>query len=101
MAEKPHNDPTKEPEFKRVLHNLLSTPDKPQSEARRARCCSRRGRCDCCSGTQTPRDSDEGARSREFVLSRRRRLFARSPARKLEPHLAIAFRIVAPVLAHL
>jgi hypothetical protein len=34
MAEK---DPTKEPEFVRVLHNLLSTPHKPQSEVRAER----------------------------------------------------------------
>lgn len=29
MSEK---DPTQQPEFKRVLHNLLTTPHKPQSE---------------------------------------------------------------------
>jgi hypothetical protein len=30
MAKKP--DPTKDPEFKRVLKNLLNTPHKPQAE---------------------------------------------------------------------
>jgi hypothetical protein len=31
MAEKP-SDPTNDPEFKRVLKNLLNTPHKPQAE---------------------------------------------------------------------
>lgn len=31
MAEKT-DDPIRDPEFKRVLHNLLTTPHKPQSE---------------------------------------------------------------------
>jgi hypothetical protein len=30
-------DPIKDPEFKRVLHNLLSTPHKTQSELRKDR----------------------------------------------------------------
>jgi hypothetical protein len=31
-AERKKSDPTKDPEFQRVLKNLLSTPHKPQSE---------------------------------------------------------------------
>jgi hypothetical protein len=34
MAERKPGDPTQEPEFKRVLHNLLTTPHKTQSEVR-------------------------------------------------------------------
>lgn len=30
------SDPTKEPEFQRVLKNLLSTPHKPQKELKRS-----------------------------------------------------------------
>jgi hypothetical protein len=42
MADK--SDPTKDPEFKRVLKNLLNTPHKPQAELKVGKVKSRRAR---------------------------------------------------------
>ena len=37
MADRERNDPIKEPEFQRVLKNLLTTPHKTQSDVRKDR----------------------------------------------------------------